>query len=112
MRKLFKKKFAENEDGFTLIEMLLVLLVISVLIILIIPNIAAQSSNVQDTGCDAQVKMVQSQVEAYTLNEGSDPANIGALVAGGYITDEQTTCANNVSIVVNGGQAERSGSGN
>lgn len=107
MRKLFMKKFVKNEDGFTLIEMLLVLLVISVLIILIIPNIAAQSSNVQDTGCDAQVKMVQSQVEAYTLNEGADPANIGALTAGGYITDEQTTCANGVNIVVNNGQAER-----
>lgn len=111
MRKLFMKKFMKNDDGFTLIEMLLVLLVISVLIILIIPNIAAQSSNVQDTGCDAQVKMVQGQVEAYTLNEGSDPVNIGALVTGGYITTEQTTCANNVQIVVTNGQAQRS-SGN
>ncbi len=111
MRNAFIKKFCKNEDGFTLIEMLLVLLVISVLIILIIPNIAAQSSNVQDTGCDAQVKMVQSQVEAYTLNEGSDPANIGALVSGGYITSEQTTCANNVGIVVTNGQAQRA-SGN
>lgn len=110
MRKFFMKRIVKNEDGFTLIEMLLVLLVISVLIILIIPNIAAQSSNVQDTGCDAQVKMVQSQVEAYTLNEGSDPANINALVTGGYITDEQTTCANNISIVVTNGQAARAGS--
>ena len=108
MRKLFMKKLVKNEDGFTLIEMLLVLLVISVLIILIIPNIAAQSSNVQDTGCDAQVKMVQSQVEAYTLNEGSDPANIQALVTGGYITDEQTSCANGVEIEVTNGQAGRS----
>lgn len=111
MKKIFIRKFMKNDDGFTLIEMLLVLLVISVLIILIIPNIAAQSSNVQDTGCDAQVKMVQSQVEAYTLNEGSDPANIGALVTGGYITTEQTTCANNVQIIVTNGQAQRS-SGN
>ena len=48
MRHAFKRKFKNEEDGFTLIEMLLVLLVISVLIILIIPNIAAQSRNVQD----------------------------------------------------------------
>jgi competence protein ComGC len=112
MKTRFMKRFIKNEDGFTLIEMLLVLLVISVLIILIIPNIAAQSSNVQDTGCDAQVKMVQSQVEAYTLNEGSDPANIGALVSGGYITSEQTACANDVQIVVTNGQAQRASSGN
>lgn len=48
MRKTINRKFKNNEEGFTLIEMLLVLLVISVLIILIIPNIAAQSRNVQD----------------------------------------------------------------
>lgn len=63
MRKLFLRKM-KDEQGFTLVEMLLVLLVISVLIILIIPNIAAQSENVQNTGCEAQVRMVQSQVEA------------------------------------------------
>ena len=80
MRKTIKRKFNNNEEGFTLIEMLLVLLVISVLIILIIPNIAAQSRNVQDTGCEAQVRMVQSQIEAYTLNEGGTPQTIQELV--------------------------------
>lgn len=53
--------------AFTLIEMLLVLLIISVLLILIIPNIAKQTAHIQSTGCDAQVKMVNSQIEAYTL---------------------------------------------
>ncbi|PNY97825.1 competence protein ComGC, partial [Staphylococcus chromogenes] len=42
--KLFKK-LKENK-GFTLIEMLLVLLIISVLLILIIPNIAKQSEHI------------------------------------------------------------------
>lgn len=45
----FKKQFSKN-DGFTLIEMLLVLLVISILIIVIIPNIAKQSKTVQAKG--------------------------------------------------------------
>ena len=56
-----------NKRAFTLIEMLLVLLIISLLLILIIPNIAKQSSHIQSTGCDAQIKMIESQVEAYTL---------------------------------------------
>lgn len=105
-KHLFKKKIKKDDDGFTLIEMLLVLLVISVLIILIIPNIAAQSANVQDTGCDAQVKMVQGQVEAYTLNEGASPSSINALVPG-YLTTEQTSCANGTKIVVTNGRAEK-----
>lgn len=106
LQKLFKHRMKREEEAFTLIEMLLVLLVISVLIILIIPNIAAQSSNVQNTGCDAQVKMVQGQVEAYTLNEGSPPSSISSLVPD-YLTSDQTTCANGVNIVVANGQAKR-----
>lgn len=108
MKKSCAKNLKKNNDaGFTLIEMLLVLLVISVLIILIIPNIAAQSANVQDTGCEAQVRMVQSQVEAYTLNEGGPPATIDSLVPE-YLTTDQVTCANGDAIVVTNGQAIRS----
>lgn len=104
IKKLIQK--SKQSEGFTLIEMLLVLLVISVLIILIIPNIAAQSKNVQNTGCDAQVKMVQSQIEAYTLNEGETPTNINQLVPN-YLTDKQTSCANGTGITIVNGQATK-----
>lgn len=107
IKKLMTRKTKRNDEGFTLIEMLLVLLVISVLIILIIPNIAAQSENVQDTGCDAQVKMVQSQIQAYTLNEGSAPSSVSALVPD-YLTNDQVTCANGTGIVIVNGQAAKS----
>lgn len=105
MRKIFMDKF-KDESGFTLVEMLLVLLVISVLIILIIPNIASQSENVQNTGCEAQVRMVQSQVEAYTLNEGIPPVSIADLVPE-YLQESQVTCQNGDEIVVVNGQASR-----
>ncbi|QQD85474.1 MULTISPECIES: competence type IV pilus major pilin ComGC [Jeotgalicoccus] len=107
MRRAFIRRFKDQEDGFTLIEMLLVLLVISVLIILIIPNIAAQSRNVQDTGCDAQVKMVQSQIEAYTLNEGSPPTSVDTLVPT-YLSTDQISCQNGDSITITNGTAVRS----
>lgn len=105
MRKLFMKKL-KDEQGFTLVEMLLVLLVISVLIILIIPNIAAQSENVQNTGCEAQVRMVQSQVEAYTLNEGMPPQTINDLIPT-YLSSSQTSCQNGDEIIVTDGVASR-----
>ena len=62
-------KLLKQTRAFTLIEMLLVLLIISLLLILIIPNIAKQTSHIQSTGCDAQVKMVNSQIEAYALKQ-------------------------------------------
>lgn len=46
-----------NERGFTLIEMLIVLLVISILLIITIPNITKNQSTIQSKGCEAFVKI-------------------------------------------------------
>ncbi|MEH6949160.1 competence type IV pilus major pilin ComGC, partial [Bacillus sp. JJ634] len=48
-------KRLRNEKGFTLIEMLIVLLIISVLLIITIPNITKHQSTVQTKGCEAFV---------------------------------------------------------
>lgn len=37
----------QNEEGFTLLEMLLVMVVITVLLLLIIPNVVTQRSSVE-----------------------------------------------------------------
>ncbi|KAA1040111.1 competence type IV pilus major pilin ComGC [Macrococcus equipercicus] len=103
IRKGFKKVF-RSDEGFTLIEMLLVLLVISVLIIVIIPNIAKQTDNVQQTGCQAQVKMVQGQIEAYRLQNGTTPASIQELVPE-FLKSNQTTCKNGSQITIVNGEA-------
>ncbi len=47
-----------NEKGFTLIEMLIVLLVISVLLLITIPNVAKHNTNIQSKGCEGLVNIV------------------------------------------------------
>lgn len=93
------------KKGFTLIEMLLVLLIISVLLILIIPNIAKQSEHIQKTGCSAQLKMVDSQIEAYALKFNRPPASIDDLVHEGYIKETQKTCKSGETITIRDGEA-------
>lgn len=44
-----KNDYSLKTKAFTLIEMLLVLLIISLLLILIIPNIAKQTAHIQST---------------------------------------------------------------
>ena len=56
-----------KEKGFTLIEMLIVLMVISVLLLIMIPNITKHNSMINDKGCQAFVKTVQAQVKAYEI---------------------------------------------
>ncbi|MGM8365121.1 competence type IV pilus major pilin ComGC [Virgibacillus sp. W0181] len=83
----------KNNRGFTLIEMLIVLMVITVLIVLIIPNLSGRTEEVHNKGCSALAATVQAQVDAYYLDEGSYPTNLDTLV-GKYISDEQKTCQN------------------
>ena len=97
-------KFLKKEEGFTLIEMLIVLLIISILLIIIIPNISKQSETVKSTGCQAQVKMVAGQVEAYTLKHDAKPNSINDLVSDGFIKENQFTCKSGQNIVLNNGE--------
>ncbi len=75
----------KNEKGFTLIEMMIVMLVISVLLIITIPNITKHNSNINNKGCEAFVKMVQSQVQSYEIEHNAYPASIDDLVTEKYL---------------------------
>ena len=79
-----KQKYA----GFTLLEMLIVLLIISVLILLFGPNLAKHKETVDKKGNEAIVKIVESQIELYTLEKNKTPS-LNELVNEGYITKEQ-----------------------
>ena len=81
------------QKGFTLIEMMVVLLIISVLILIAIPNVTKHSATIDEKGCEAYVKMVQGQVEAYRIDLKSIPT-IENLTTNGYLNVGETTCPN------------------
>lgn len=93
----------KNENGFTLIEMLIVLSIITVLIILIVPSLADKSGEVQDTGCEALKQTVQSQVAAYQLEKSTEPKTLEELTSAGFITKEQTKCRNGNKLTLSKG---------
>ncbi|WP_237334442.1 competence type IV pilus major pilin ComGC [Streptococcus halotolerans] len=68
--------------------MLLVLLIISVLMLLFVPNLSKQKAAVDEKGKAAVVKVVESQMELYEMNEDVKPS-IQQLVGEGYITQKQ-----------------------
>lgn len=91
-------KSIQNERGFTLIEMLIVLLVISILLIITIPNITKHQSTIQKKGCEAFVKMVQSQVQAFEIDKNKVPVSTTELQDEGYLT--QTSCPNGDAVSI------------
>ncbi|MEH6940380.1 competence type IV pilus major pilin ComGC [Bacillus sp. JJ722] len=85
-----------NQKGFTLIEMLIVLLVISILLIITVPNIVQHQKSIRNKGCEAFVKMVQAQVQSYQIDENQLPTSLDELKSKGYI--ETTSCPNGKSL--------------
>jgi competence protein ComGC len=91
----------KNEKGFTMIEMMIVLLVISVLLFVTIPNVTSQSNKINSKGCEAFINMVEGQVEAYKMDKGSsEPVTMALLVSDEYISAEHQTCPNGQTLTI------------
>lgn len=90
-----------NKKGFTLMEMLMVMFIISILLLLMIPNIAKQKKGVDKTGCESFASMVETQLTAYELIEGSEATSLDQLKEAGYINS--TTCSDGTSLSLNDG---------
>ncbi|MGE7913097.1 MULTISPECIES: competence type IV pilus major pilin ComGC [Lysinibacillus] len=92
-------KRIKQQAGFTLIEMLIVLLIISILILITIPNVTKHFATIDEKGCKAYISMVQGQVEAYRVDFMVYPT-IEDLVAKGYLKKNETTCPNKEEIMI------------
>ncbi|MDW8751679.1 competence type IV pilus major pilin ComGC [Streptococcus suis] len=89
MKKLVEMKV----KGFTLVEMLVVLGIISLLLLLFVPNLSQQKDAVQKKGDAAVVKVVESQMELYELAHDKE-ATVADLQQAGYITEKQAQSYN------------------
>ena len=100
------KKTLKNKNGFTLMEMVLVLFIISVLMLMIIPNVANTKKSVETKGTDALAVVVQTQADMYELDTVTDAAYFAELKAGGYLSDNQVTQAT-AKLTIAGGNVSK-----
>lgn len=77
-----------NYQGFTLLEMMVVLFIISVLVLLFVPNLTKQKDNVDKNGKEALQSVVVSQSTLFNMNE-SNELTYENLVLSGYLTEDQ-----------------------
>lgn len=95
-----KEKKKIDNLGFTLLEMLMVIFIISLLLLLTIPNITKHKEGVSNTTCEAYADMAQTQATAYEIAEKEEPASIDSLVSEGYIPS--ATCENGIPLEMTG----------
>lgn len=81
--------------------MLVVLLVVSILLLITVPNVTKHNSVIKNKGCEAMVKMVEAQVQAYEIEEGhSTLTSLDPLVDGKYL-NKAPVCPNGDIIKMN-----------
>jgi competence protein ComGC len=92
----------KNQNGFTLIEMMIVLMIISVLLIITVPNVTKHNTSINTKGCNAYLQMVQAQVQAYQIDKQKVPT-IAELKAENYIKTE-SACGDKVITISTTGE--------
>ena len=96
-----------NRKGFTMLEMLIVLSVISLIFTLTIPNIQKRLETIREKGCESLIEVVNANIIQYELDHGEVPSSISDLVSEGYLTEKQTACMDGTAIEIVDGQAQR-----
>ncbi len=124
MWKKMKKVLYNEEKGFTLIELMIVILIIGILVAIAVPIFNVARANAQRRTCQANLRTLNGAVQQYHADEEGGETQvttgnwISLLVNGGYIKktptcpsdtdayqvddDEQFICPNNAAGEVTG----------
>ena len=62
------------QKGFTLVELIVVVLIIAALAAIAIPRISSSAETAKSSACDTNVDVINTQIELYKANTGSWPS--------------------------------------
>ncbi len=77
-RNLIMTRF-KSEQGFTLVEMAAVLLIISVLLLLLVPSMSDGKSRADSVSCEGSVRIVESEINLYYAEHKKYPETLAVI---------------------------------
>lgn len=81
----------KSRRGFTLVEMLLVLVILAVLAAIVIPKFSGRSQQAKLTAAQSQIASIELALDAYEVDTGAYPQGGGGLAA---LVDEPSGARN------------------
>lgn len=95
-----------RNEGFTILEMMIVLSIIALIFLLTLPNIQQKQDIIRGKGCEALIEVVNAQALLYEIDHLVPPSSIQDLISEGYLKDTQKRCPAGEMIEIVDGQAE------
>lgn len=80
----------QNEKGFTLIELMVVVLIIGILVAIAIPVFSSTADKARLGACEANLRTIDGAIAQYQAEYSSDPADPTALVTAQFLRTEPT----------------------
>ena len=86
-------KFIRSKKGFTLIEMLVVLIVIGLLVAIALPRFFGVSDDAKKRQCAANIRSMNTAIEMFNERTGSYPASLATVTGDvAYFPDGAPVC--------------------
>ena len=73
-------KALRNEQGFTLIELMVVVLIIGILVAVAVPVFVSASANAKIRTCQANLRTMDGAIQTFGADNQADPTSIADLV--------------------------------
>jgi prepilin-type N-terminal cleavage/methylation domain-containing protein len=89
-------KMMRNQEGFTLLELLIVMVIIAILVAAAVPAFTSRVNAAKTTTCISNLRMLEDNAAAYNADLNSWPTE-AQLVSGGYIKRSVSCPSGNAS---------------
>jgi len=82
---LLKRPTRSDDRGFTLVELMIVMLIISVLAAVAIPSFVAAIRNAKEAALKEDLHVMRDAIDSYTMDKNKAPQSLDDLVQNGYL---------------------------